>query len=245
MPGAAGGSGIVIIRGVLNTPPTITGEEEDLGDLTDTGLTYTYSVSDEQQETVEVTEAIDGEIIRTYTATGGEENTLSITGDAWKQVLNGTHVVTITATDDAGESTVRTLTFYKDQTVMEFITKDLAPMDSRPVLLTAKLTGTIPEGAVEEYHACNNGLDASPAWEDITGAVKAGYNHTFQNTAKTAEHWAVRVRVKVDRGNLEGDCYEAALFYAFTTEDGDMLANMAALQVDMEYRMTLFELGVI
>jgi len=247
--GGTGGTGIVIIRGVLNTPPEITGEDTDLGDLTTTGLTYAYTVTDEDTETVGVTEALDGKVLRTYTATGGEENTLRLTGDDWTCILNGSHTLAITATADADEATVRTLTFSKDAKVMEFITKATKAVESRPVLLALNITGAVPGGAAEEYYACNNGLDDTPTWEDITSVYKNGYSYSFQNTEKTANSWAVRFRVKVNRANLEGDCYASGMSFAYKTDDSIAAAmytaDLAEMLVDQEYRMTLLELGVI
>ena len=55
----------------------------------------------------------------------------------------------------------------------------------------------------KEIWVANNANDASPAWETYTPDL-AG-NHTFQNTAKTAEKWAVAARVKVTANNSTGE----------------------------------------
>ena len=58
-----------------------------------------------------------------------------------------------------------------------------------------------------KVEACNNGFDASPAWEDITDSVTSGLTHVFANTIKTASEWGVNIRVTVDRNGSEGACY--------------------------------------
>ena len=58
---------------------------------------------------------------------------------------------------------------------------------------------------------CNNGYDASPAWEDATDAVVSGLVHVFSNTAKTADDWGVLVRVSVERNGATGACYVSAI----------------------------------
>ena len=46
-----------------------------------------------------------------------------------------------------------------------------------------------------QLQVCNNFNDASPAWED----ANSGRKHIFSNKAKTAESWAVGVRVKIQK----------------------------------------------
>ncbi|MFT4413177.1 hypothetical protein ACLM5H_04875 [Fredinandcohnia humi] len=55
--------------------------------------------------------------------------------------------------------------------------------------------GAIP--ATLKVEATNNGLDASPTWEDVTEAFINGTYHRFTNTSKTATEWAVDVRVTI------------------------------------------------
>lgn len=55
----------------------------------------------------------------------------------------------------------------------------------------------------KEIWVANNANDASPAWE--TYAPDSAGNHTFQNTAKAAEKWAVAARVKATANNSTGE----------------------------------------
>lgn len=55
----------------------------------------------------------------------------------------------------------------------------------------------------KEIWVANNANDVSPAWE--TYAPDSAGNHTFQNTAKAAEKWAVAARVKITANDSTGE----------------------------------------
>ena len=77
-------------------------------------FTYQYSVTDPDGDTVNVVEKIDGKTIATKNAiTLGATQTLSVAGNTFTALTNAKHTITITATDSAGNSAVRTLTFTK------------------------------------------------------------------------------------------------------------------------------------
>jgi len=227
---------------IYNDPPTVTGSDQDLGDLTASGIGYAYTVTDDNDANISVTERLDGAVIRTYSAANGTENTLSVSGDAWTKVLNGRHTVTITATDSSGESTTRTLTFTRNQSQMSVLVKSPKSSEFRPTRMALNLSAAIPAGAVLQVLACNNALDDSPAWEDVTQAITMNQAHIFANKSKTAASWAVNVLISVDRGGAEGDCYVVGFVLSYDTDNS---AAVAALLVDQEYRMTLLELGVM
>lgn len=79
--------------------------------------------------------------------------------------------------------------------------------DAMPEKLIMSFQGAAPEGSLLKIEACNNGFDASPAWEDITEKVLGGRKHFFENKAKTAERWGLDVRVSLDRSSATGPCY--------------------------------------
>ena len=192
-----------------SAPPEISGEDTNLGTKTD-GFTQNYAVTDADGDVVTVTEAIDGEIIRSYTATLDETNTLSVTGTTWLKASNGTHALTITATDSWGFSTVRTYSFTKNVTSFSVETN---PMESAamPTRVAVTITKNIPVEAIYKLMVCNNGYDDEPTWEDATETIDRGLVYNFTNTSKTADGWAVRVRVTVDRNGGEGACYISAM----------------------------------
>jgi hypothetical protein len=112
----------------------------------------------------------------------------------------------IIATDSKGVSCTRTHTFTKNVTTMSIITD---PMDSstKPQRIVFTVSRVIPLGAIFKVEVCNNGNDASPTWEDATTFAEGTTAYTFTNAQKTANSWAVRIRVTVDRNGATGSCY--------------------------------------
>lgn len=192
---------------IHNTPPTISGADGDLGTKSAT-FSQSYTVSDvDSGQTITVTEKIDGTQKRQYTATSGQSYSFNITAAEWRQLLNGSHTLTITAADNMGGSATRTYTFTKRETnILVSLATPLASDDmvSKGIMNVVR---EIPEGATFKVEVCNNGNDASPTWEDVTNAVIRGDKFFLQNTTKTADAWGFNFRVTVERNGATGDCY--------------------------------------
>lgn len=189
---------------VNNTAPTISGADGTLGSFTASFPAQSYTVNDAQGGTVTVVERLDGVVRRTYTATLGAANSFSIAAAEWKQILNGVHTITITATDSYGLSTVRTWTFVKAMNTMNFTITPL-PADAMPDRCVVAVAGAFPSGSVLKIEVCNNANDAAPTWEDIS--AKLGKKHFFTNTKKTAAAWAFGLRCTLTRGTATGSVY--------------------------------------
>lgn len=204
---AASGYATSATRTIINNKaPTISGTDQNLGAKTD-GFTQSYVVSDENGDIVTVTEAIDGVEVRTYIATLGATQNFAVIGETWLKVGNGSHAMTITATDSAGDSTVRTYTF--SRSVDSFTIQNSTPYESsaKPTRIKLYVTRNIPGDADFKVYVCNNGFDASPTWEDATNSVLGNAVHVFNNEAKTAGSWGVIVKVVVSRNGASGACY--------------------------------------
>lgn len=191
---------------INNQSPVISGSDGNLGTKT-SGFTQNYTVTDADADSVTVKEAIDGVQIRSYTVTLGTTNTFAVTDTTWLKQTNGSHTMTITATDAFGNSTVRTYTFTKS--VNSFTVQNTQPYDSdtMPTRIKISVTRNIPAEATFTVLVCNNGYDDSPTWEDATSSVTGGLVHIFENTTNTAGAWGVIIKVVVDRGDAEGACY--------------------------------------
>lgn len=190
-----------------NTAPTITcGSSGDLG-VKAAGFSVSYSVADAEGDTVTVTEAMDGAVKRTYTATLGANNSFAVTGEYFTRLLNGAHTMTIRAADPGGKSNTVTLTFTKSVTGISFTLTTPLAADAMPTKCILTVTRAIPAGAAFKVEACNNGFDDAPAWEDVTNAVLGSSKYFFTNKAKSATQWGVNVRVTVQRNGTGGDCY--------------------------------------
>ena len=194
---------------VNNNAPVISGADANLG-VRSSGFTGTYTITDANSDTVTVTEAIDGVQIRSLVATLGEEITYGVTENTWLALPNGSHTLTLRATDGI-DTSVRTYTFTKLVETLKIQNATPWVSATMPSRIMLVVTRNIPSTATFKVEVCNNGYDASPAWEDCTDAVKSGLVHVFENTKKTASNWGVLVRVKVARNGATGACYISAI----------------------------------
>ena len=196
---------------VENTPPVISGSNGNLGSFGESAPSYKYTVTDAQGGTVSVTEALDGKTLRTYNVTLGSQNTLTVSADVWRKILNGSHTLTITAKDSQGAAATRTQTFTKNVTSCAFVTAEAFPADAMPDRCIVNVQGKFPEGSTLKVEICNNGSDASPTWEDITQNALNNQKYFFTNKTKTASAWGVKLRATLSRGTASGDCYISSL----------------------------------
>lgn len=194
-----------------NTPPVISGSNGALGTFGDTPPTYQYTVTDAQGGTVSVTEKLDSTTLRTYKVTLGSANTLTFSADAWRKILNGSHTLTITATDPLGLTTTRTQTFTKKVTSCTFATAAALPADAMPDRCIVNVQGAFPAGSSLKVEICNNGNDASPTWENITQNALNNRKYFFTNKTKTASAWGVKLRATLSRGTASGECYISSI----------------------------------
>lgn len=192
---------------INNTAPTIDGADSDLG--TKTGaFAQAYVVTDpDSGQTVTVVEKIDGTEKRSFTATSGQSYSFNVTAAEWVKLLNGSHTLTITATDDYGGIATRTYTFTKNETEIELTLATPLAADDMITKAIMSVTRQIPAGATFTVEVCNNGNDASPTWEDVTQAVTSGSKFFLSNTTKTADAWGYNFRIKVKRNDATGDCF--------------------------------------
>ena len=196
---------------IHNQPPVISGANADLG-VKREGFTYEYSVTDPDADIVNVVEKIDGAVHATKNNVKlGETQTLSVIDDSFTALSNAIHTITITATDSAGNSAVRTLTFTK--AIDGFVITLTEPLEaeSQPTRCNITVTRDIPAGGEFKVEATNNPFDASPVWEDCTNAVIAGHAHVFENTMNTAAQYGLNIRVTVKRGTALTNCWVSGI----------------------------------
>jgi len=175
---------------VNNTPPTISGSDSDLGAKTG-AFSQAYTVTDvDSGQTITVVEKIDGVQKRSYTATSGQEYTFNVTADEWVKLSNGSHTLTITATDNYGGAATRTYTFSKNETEIEITLATPLPADAMITKAIMSVTRQIPAGAEFTVEVCNNGS-----------------KFFLSNEEKTAENWGFNFRIKVKRNSASGDCF--------------------------------------
>lgn len=183
-----------------NTPPVIscdTPSGSDLG-IKASGFSIAYSVVDVDNDSVTLTEAVDGNVKRTYTATLGASNSFQVTGEIFMALLNGKHTLTITAADGKA-TTTHTLAFTKEVTAATITLEAPMEADGQIDLCVLSVLGSIPIDAHYKVEVTNNANDDAPAWEDCTTEVKAGANYVFKNHTAT-NGFAFNFRVSASRG---------------------------------------------
>jgi hypothetical protein len=178
-----------------NTAPLITGTDENLGLVTGP-IAKSYTITDAEGDTVVVNEKIDDEVIKTFVATLGSSNTVSITQDKWLRLTNGFHTLSVEATDGNAATSVRRYTFEKHETSIKLELAQPFETDAKASKVLVTPTWSI-EGATVKVEACNNAFDASPTWEDITAQVMINRHYNFLNTEKTADKWGVNIRFEI------------------------------------------------
>ena len=196
------------INVINNNAPVISGEDTNLGIKSD-DFTGTYTITDANSDTVTVTEAIDGIQIRSLVVTLGETITYGVTENTWLALPNGSHTLTISATDGI-DTSVRTIVFTK--LVDKFTIQNSTPWHSEnmPSRIMIVVTRNIPSAATFTVEVCNNGYDDEPYWEDATDAVRSGLVHVFENE-EAENDWGVLIRVTVERNGATGACYVSAI----------------------------------
>lgn len=195
---------------INNRAPSISGSDSDLGQFTTTPPSFVYTVSDADGDELSVIEALDGVPFKTHTPTLNTQYTCSMTAEEWQKVLNGSHTLTITATDPAGDNAVRKIAFTKQVLNVAFETKPMEA-DAMPTKAAIQCAGAFPSGSVLSVQICNNGNDTDPTWETVSSRELQGMVHTFTNQAKTAETWAIKAKVALSRASASGDCYITSL----------------------------------
>ena len=198
-----------------NTPPVISGTDQNLGAKTAL-FTYKYTVTDAQaaSQTITVTEKLTNGsqmiMLRTFTATSGTENTVDLTS-VWLPLLSGTHVLTITATDSAGESATRKITF--SRTVTRIAAARAFNTDALVQKVFISLyPADIPADATLHLEVTNNPFDTSPVWVDISDKANR-LVHVFTNTT-AANSYGLGYRFYVTKGSQEVEITQATIRFA-------------------------------
>ena len=184
-----------------NSAPTITCSNASGSNLgtKSAGFSVTYSVNDaDTADSVTVTEKLDGVTKRTFAATKGANNSFAITGEYFQKVLNGSHTITIEASDGK-TTTTHTLYFTKSVTKAVITLEEPMEADDKISVCAITVTGSIPSDADYKVEVTNNAKDTTPIWEDCTNEAKNGRNYLFTNQT-AANGFAFNFRVTAERG---------------------------------------------
>ena len=198
-----------------NTAPVISGSDTNVGAKTDP-FSHSYTVTDAQasSQTLTVVETLTNGsetiTLRSYTATSGATNTIDLT-DVWLKLIAGTHVLTITASDGAGGTATRKITF--SRTVSRIAAARAFKTDSLVQKVFISLYPTErPADSTLYLEVTNNPFDASPVWEEITSKVNS-LVHIFSNTT-AANGYGLGYRFYILKGDEEIEVTQATIRFA-------------------------------
>lgn len=184
-----------------NTPPVITvtsGQNANLGDLEEKPSAITYTVTDGENDQCTVTEKINNEVIRSFTANLGQINSFTIEDNKWIELPKGSNIFKIEVTDSKGNKTVKSYTFNKVGDKVEVMLKNpiQTSIAATKILITPKWNIV---GGTGEVWVCNNGFDANPTWENATSTLNLNRPFLFTNETKTNENWGINVKIKLSK----------------------------------------------
>lgn len=198
-----------------NTAPVISGSDTNVGAKT-APFSHSYIVTDAQAatQTLTVTETLTNGsktiMLRTFTATSGATNTIDLS-EHWLPLLAGTHVLTITATDSAGASATRKITF--SRTVSRIAAARAFNTDALVQKVFISLyPATVPADATLHLEVTNNPFDTSPVWVDISDKANQ-LVHVFSNTT-AANGYGLGYRFYMTKGTQEIEITQATIRFA-------------------------------
>ena len=182
--------------------------QSDLGQLT-SKPTIRYSVSDNEGDTITVTEKLNREVIKQFTATSNTNYTITITDEFWLTCGKNTNTIEISASDINGGTSYKYITFTRQVNKVQITMKNAIETDAAAtkIMVSPDWDKTGCTGKVE---VCNNGFDASPTWEDMTTMAALNRPYVFTNKTKTAAKWGIKIRLTLTKN--EGYTGEVAIY---------------------------------
>ena len=182
--------------------------QSDLGQLT-SKPTITYSVRDNEGDVITVTEKLNGEVIKQFTATSNTNYTITITDEFWLNCDKNANTIEISASDVNGGTSYKYITFKRQVNKVQITTKNPIETDAAAtkIMVSPDWDKTGCTGKVE---VCNNGFDASPTWEDMTTMASLNRPYVFTNKTKTATKWGIKIRLTLTKN--EGYTGEVAIY---------------------------------
>ena len=188
-----------------NTPPTITSASGNSGvnlGSKAAAFSFKYTPSDADGNKLTVKEKLDGVVKKTRSnVTSGTQLTFECASTAaeFQKILNGTHTITIEASDGQ-ETATFTATFTKAVTEATITLDEPLAVEGDITVAILAVTGDIPVDAEYTVEVTNNAKDSSPVWQDATTEVKNGTNIVFENHTNT-NGAAFNFRITVKRGS--------------------------------------------
>lgn len=185
----------------INRPPIISGADADLGQVR-TEFTREFSFTDVEKDKIHCRVYLDGrKVYENLKVIGGRRYQYRIPHEEFIQLRYGKHEIKIEAWDDysVDRKVYRVYTFERVPNGLEVEAK-INEFTVQPKKIIAVPHGVFASDAIMKVYACNNYLDPSPTWEDISAESKAARAHVFTNTVKIQDKWSIGIKVIVENG---------------------------------------------
>ncbi len=186
-----------------NTAPTLSKTDlQDLGEIT-TPPTFEVTATDLEGDAMTYSLFIEEEaVIVDKDVPKGGKISETLSKKAFAKIKNASPTkARLVVKDVQKASAVVNFTFTRKLEKCYYIFKK--ETDAKATSLYLDVNRDIAKGAIFKVYGCNNALDASPTWEEMTGKVEAGLAHTFTNATKTHASWAVGAKVEILPGTSE------------------------------------------
>lgn len=145
----------------------------------------------------------------------GKNYKVEIKGLDFLKIKPGKHTLKILATDSKSPYVVRLINFNRvvNRLIME--SAKIIETDAAAKKIYLNPMWFVAAGADGKIEVTNNAFDDKPVWEDCTSVVRVGKNFNFQNKAKTATKWGIKVRMTVNKNNATAISWISTLGGAF------------------------------
>lgn len=207
---------------IYNYPPTISGTDEDRGDI-QSPFTYDFTVDDQEPgDTIKVTISLDNQVIDTITNAARGQTYTADFSNGWMYTPSGDHKLIITAEDDKGGSAKRIISFTRVIPYLEVITATPISINGDKILnFIAFLKLTAPAGSTVTALANNNWPSDTPAdWHDFSSYLRTDimdaqiFKFLDGNGEPIEGSGQLMVRIKVEKpqGSKETIIFSGATF---------------------------------
>lgn len=198
-----------------NLPPIISGNDRDLG-VIDKALSYSYSVTDTEDDDIFVDVIIDETYLqKDIKVEAGKTYKVEIKGLDFLKLKPGKHTLKIMATDKKSDKVVKLINFTRDPKRLVVISAKPIETDAAAKKFYFNPVWKVAVGAEGKIEICNNGFDTNPTWEDATSTVKVGKTFNFTNQTKKASKWGIAVKMTINKNNATAISYIATAGGAF------------------------------
>lgn len=189
-----------------NTAPVISGEDRDLGVVSDIP-SISFSATDNEGDALVYSVLLNNKVIFEKKAlVAGVETSVAIPLLEFVQLDNiSVNTVVVRVEDIHKAISIRKFTFKRLVDNCWHLFK--RETDARATKVYCYVNAILPTGAALSVKACNNVFDTNPTWEDVTASVLSKALFNFTNSTKTAAKWGVGLKVQIDPGTATDPCW--------------------------------------